>query len=160
MDLTKITDPVMIQYGCKETMSQSSQGWDNSFIYLSYLPRMTACSDHLFLHCFLFSVRPNPYQTGASEPIYRVGIETQTWENRCVYMWWQGAGRMNWASGTDIHKLPCRTDSWCGRLLDSAASLAGHSGDGQRGGMGRLEAPEEAGCMPTYSWFILLCSRN
>lgn len=81
-------------------------------------------------------------------------------ENRCVYMrGWQGAGRMNWASGTDIHKPPCAEQTAGGRLLTVQRAWLGtlrwpEGRDGEAGGS------RGKGCMPTYSWFILLCSRN
>lgn len=60
----------------------------------------------------------------------------------CVHAGRQGGGGMNWASGTDIHKLPCAEQTAGGKLLDSAASLAGHSEMARGAGWGRLEAPE------------------
>ena len=76
MDLTNITDPVK-SMAAKKIMSQSSQGWDTSFIYLPYLRRMTA--GQITFSCIVFLVIDFQLWTnGASEPIYRVGIETQT----------------------------------------------------------------------------------
>lgn len=79
----------------------------------------------------------------------------------CVHAGWQGAGRMNWASGTDIHKLPCAEQTAGGRLLDSAASLAGHSEMARGAGWGRLEAPEgRDACLHIADSFYCVAETN
>ena len=131
MDLTKITDPVK-SMAAKKTMSQSSQGWDNSFIYLSYLPRMTACSDHLFLHCFLFSVRLPTFNNWCKWTYLQGRNRDSDMENRCVYMR-DGKAGAGWTGRVALTYINCHVQN---------RQLVGNCWTVQRAWLGTLRWPE------------------
>lgn len=123
---------------------------------------MTACSDHLFLHCFYLVLDFQLLTTGASEPIYRVGIETQTWKTDVYMRDGKARAGMNWAKValTYINCHVCRTDSWW-EAAGQCSSLAGHSEMARGAGWGRLEAPEgRDACLHIADSFYCVAETN
>ena len=76
-------------------------------------------------------------------------------ENGCV----DTEGGMNWEIRIDICKLPCVKQIASGNLLYSTGTQLGALCD-RGGGMEEWRDLRGRGYMCTYSWLILLCSRN